>query len=79
MEIFSINDRKLFLSNLYFIGIVSMSRKIIRSTPNRKVFFSRKMKSSLNYLFSRLTDGILRKNYWQHQMLLKLENSDVRL
>ena len=66
---------------MYFIGIVSgcMSQKIIRSTPNRKNLFGRKMKSSLNYLLIRLTDVIFRNKHRELQLLLKLENGDVRL
>ena len=55
-----------------------MSRKIIRSTPNRNNLFGRKMKSSLNYLFIRLTDVIVRNKHRELQLLLKLENGDVR-
>ena len=40
-----------------------MSRKIMRSTPNRKNLFGREMKSSWNYVFIRLTDVILRNEY----------------
>ena len=66
---------------MYFIGIVSnsMSRKIIHSTLNQKNLFGHKMKSSLNHLFIRLTDVILRNKYLELQLLLKLENGDVRL
>ena len=66
---------------MYFIGIVSdcVSRKNYRSTPNRKNLFGRKMKSSLNYLFIRLTDVIFRNKHHELQLLLKLENGDVRL
>ena len=65
---------------MYSIGIVSdcMSRKIIRSTPNRNNLFGRKMKSSLNYLFIRLTDVIVRNKHRELQLLSKLENGDVR-
>ena len=66
---------------MYFIGVVSnvMSWKIIRSTPNRKNLFDRKMKISLNYLFVRLIDIILKNEYGELQLLLNLENGDVRL
>ena len=65
---------------MYSIGIVTdcMSRKIIRPTPNRNNLFGRKMKSSLNYLFIRLTDVIVRNKHRELQLLLKLENGDVR-
>ena len=56
-----------------------MSRKIIRSTLNQKNLFGRKMKSSINYLFMRLTDVILRNEHRKLQLILKLENGDVRL
>ena len=48
------------------------------STPNRKNLFGRKMKSSFNYLFIRLTDVIVRNKHRELQLLLKLENGDVR-
>ena len=56
-----------------------LSRKIIRSTPNRKNLFGRKMKSSLNSLLVRLTGVVLRNEYRKLQQLLKLENDDVLL
>ena len=37
------------------------------------------MKSSLNYLFIRLTDVIFRNKHRELQLLLKLKNGDVRL
>ena len=36
------------------------------------------MKSSSNYLFIRLTDVIVRNKHRELQLLLKLENGDVR-
>ena len=56
-----------------------LSWKIIRSTPNRKNLFGRKMKSSLNSLLVRLTGVVLRNEYRKLQQLLKLENDDVLL
>ena len=81
VKMFPISSCKISLCKMYFIGIVSdcISRKIIRSTPNRKNLFGRKMKSSLNYLFIRLTDVIFRNKHHELQLLLKLENGDVRL
>ena len=66
---------------MYFIGIVSdcIYRKIICSTPNRKNLFGRKMKTSLNYLSIHLTDVVPRNEYRKLQLLLKLEDSDIRL
>ena len=66
---------------MYFIRIVSncMFRKIIRSTPNRKNLFGRIIKSSLNFLFIRPTDVILKNEYRELQLLLILENGDVHL
>ena len=63
------------------VGIVPnfMSRKKIRSTPNWKNSFDCKMKSSLNYLFIRLTHVILKNEYRELQLLLELENGGVRL
>ena len=46
----------------------------MRSTPNRKIFFGRNINSSLNVLFIRLTDVILRNEYRKLQLLLKMEN-----
>ena len=70
-----------FLCKMYFIGIISncMSQEKIHLNPNRKNLFGGKMKSSLNYLFIRLTDVILRNEHRELQLLLKLENGDVRL
>ena len=81
VEMFPISSCEISLCKMYFIGIVSdcMSQKIVRSTPNRKNLFGRKMKSSLNYLFIRLTDVIFRNKHREIQLLLKLENGDVRL
>ena len=77
---FPISSCQISLCKMYSIGIVSdcMSRKIIRSTPDRNNLFGRKMKSSLNYLFIRLTDVIVRNKHRELQLLLKLENGDVR-
>ena len=77
---FPISSCQVSLCKMYSIGIVSdcMSRKIIRSTPDRNNLFGRKMKSSLNYLFIRLTDVIVRNKHRELQLLLKLENGDVR-
>ena len=61
---------------MYFIQIVS----IIRSTPDRKNLFGRIIKSSFNYLVIRLADVILKNEYRELQLLLKLGNGDdVRL
>ena len=78
---FPISSCDFFLRKMYFIGIVSdcMSRKIIRSTPNRKNLFGRKRKGSLNYLLIRLEDVIFRNKHRELQLLFKLENGDVRL
>ena len=77
---FPISSCQISLCKMYSIGIVSdcMSRKIIRSTPDRNNLFGCKMKSSLNYLFVRLTDVIVRNKHRKLQLLLKLENGDVR-
>ena len=77
---FPISSYEISLCKMYSIGIVSdcMSRKIIRSTPNRNNLFGRKMRSSLNYLFIRLTDVIVRNKHRELQLLLKLENGDFR-
>ena len=68
-------------AKMYFSRIVSncMFRKIIRSTPNRKNLFDRIIKSSLNYLFIRPTDVIIKNEYRELQLFLILENGDVRL
>ena len=78
VKMFPISSCKISFCKMNFIGIVSdcISRKIIRSTPNRKNLFGRKMKSSLNYLFIRLTDVIFRNKHHELQLLLKLENGD---
>ena len=44
----------------------------------RNNLFGRKMKSSLNYLFIRLKDVVVRNQHRELQLLLKLENGDVR-
>ena len=77
---FPISSCQISLCKMYSIGIVSdcMSRKIIRSTPDRNNLFGRKMKSLLNYLFIRLTDVIVRNKHRELQLLLKLEKGDVR-
>ena len=81
VEMFPIDSCEISLCKMYLIGIVSdcMSRKKIRSTPNRKNLFGRNMKSSLNYLFICLTDVMFRNKHRELQLLLKLENRDVRL
>ena len=57
-----------------------MFRNVIRSTPDRKNLFGRIIKNSFYYLFIRLADVILKNEYRELQLLLKLENGDdVRL
>ena len=78
---FPISECEISLCKMYFIGNVSncLPRKTIRSTPNPKNLFGRRMKSSLNYLFIRLTDVILKIEYRKLRLLFKMDNGDVRL
>ena len=76
---FPISSCEISLCKMYSIGIVSdcMSQKIIRSTPNRNNLFGRKMKSSLNYLFIRLKDVIVRKKTSRTSVAFKIGECDV--